>query len=303
MRKFSQLNESKSNSLLAKLGTSEDEIKDICSELSDEGYKIDIDVVYIGLDGRIYRSDKETSEFYPCIEIELYRETDKKDGGEVKDEFNDVRNWNGGVYYEGNIGILKMIYEICHRFESTFTSKETQVYFSLRSINEIRVRITFDKAKSILPIDFSRVQDYISNNFQINDLYEITDMWSHGDGKTKYGEISLKEGTSLQKYVWSNIEKGIFDNREDLEKAYKTYFDNIFQKASEYSSDKIQVTIHPTHRGPGNNIRYNGMDLINISAQFEEKWSDELVVAKGIFRNRKEKFTIYSLNLKIEFNY
>ena len=51
MRKFSQLNESKSNSLLTKLGTSEDEIKDICSDLTDEGYKIDIEVTYIGLDG------------------------------------------------------------------------------------------------------------------------------------------------------------------------------------------------------------------------------------------------------------
>ena len=53
MRKFSKIFESK-ETLLSKLGSSEDEIKDMCTELTDEGYEIKISTEYIGADGHIY---------------------------------------------------------------------------------------------------------------------------------------------------------------------------------------------------------------------------------------------------------
>lgn len=306
MRKFSQLNESKSNSLLTKLGTSEDEIKDICSDLTDEGYKIDIEVTYIGLDGHIYRNDKETTRFYPSIEIELYRDTANRDEygqGETKEEFNDVRKWNGGVYYEGNIGILKTVYEICHRFESTFTSTDTQVYFSMRSINEVRIRITFPESKSDLPISFSKVEEFISNNFDIDENYEVSDLFTHGDGINKYGEIDLKH----HEHIWTLVKRNKFDNKDDLRESFKEYCNQIYNFANNNSDTKLKIEFGEKIEWNSTydiicKISYDKLVLIKISGTFEITWEQNVVVAKGIFKDRTERFSLYKMDFQVSFN-
>lgn len=312
MRKFSKIFESK-DTLLTKLGTSEDEIKDMCTELTDEGYEITLSSKYIGSNGHIYYVENETSKYYPCIEVELHRETANKDEygsrSDRKDQFSDVRNWNGGVYYEGNVKILKSVYELCYRFESTFSNGEAEVFFSMRSINEVNIRITFKLVESQSPIDFSEVNEYLSDQgLNIHDeYYEIEDSSTFDGGKTRNITIVHKSrwGRHADDTMRRIINSETKDDSKYLESIVKEYVDRLFEFTS--NSAKSEITLKPKGADVNNDFSYDimidGKVLISIKGDFPIEDEVEVTVAKGIFKDRKEKITIRSVQMKVKLHY
>ena len=317
MRKFSKIFESK-ETLLSKLGSSEDEIKDMCTELTDEGYEIKISTEYIGADGHIYYGENETSKYNPCIEVDLYRDTTQAIQGsqynekETKEQFKDVRKWNGGVYYEGNMSILKSVYELCYRFESTFTNGEAEVFFSMRSINEVRIRITFKLVESEGPIDFSEVNRYLGNQGLDldDDYYDVEDSMTSDGGKTRSISIVHKDRSNKHETVKRILNSEIHshttkDDTEYLGQLVKEYVDRLFDvaKGSAKSALSLKVKGSDSYHDFGYYIMMGGTVLISIEGDFPIEDEHEIVVAKGIFKDRREKITIRSVDMDIKLNY
>lgn len=315
MRKFSKIFENRDD-LLTNLGTSEDEIKDICSELIDEGYKITMSYEYIGVNGHIYHRPNQTKEYYPAIDIELKRDIRGKvtgyDEREILDEFKDVRNWNGGVFYEGNINILKSIYELCYRFESTFTSDKANVFFSVKSINEISIRITFGVEHSKAPLDFSAIKEYMLNGF-INHIddesYVVFNNFINGDDKNMSVTINNKRDSVPIKKIIDRVLKQIpvsgargseynGGNDQDylLEKIFKPCVRDVYNFCKK-QNDKVLLRWNID--GEVAKISINDKTLIQLSASFEKRSQKEVVVAKGIFKDKKEIIAFYSMDIKV----
>ncbi len=324
MKKFSKIFENR-DELLLKLGASEEEVRDICSELIDEGYKLSMSSMYIGLNGHIYKDPNETSKYYPSIEIDLYRDLiSDKDTGEHFEKYNDVRNWNGGVYFEGNINILKTIYEICYRFESTFKSDKAEVFFSIRSINEINVRITFDIEYSISPIDFEEVKKYIIKN-NIDDLtsgldYRIKDRnWSGNkmsttiklctsDSGKYYPEDIHRIGdfkdirTPSLKYLNIKLKTHDMTNLLDLKKLSLEYSEYIYDFCKKTNNTITKKSFENPGAGPYFRIiSGDGKPLIEFRYTFQLEHSINVIVSRGLFKNKSQDIGIYSISLDITF--
>lgn len=308
MRKFSKILESKEE-FLTKLGTSEEEIKDICSDLIDDGYVLRISNEYLGTNGHSYDTPNQTKNYYPLIDIELDRDTDNKnDYGDrtTKDKFNDVRMWNGGVFYEGDVNLLKMIYEIIFRFESMFTSEKAEVFYSIRNINDINIRITFGLENSTSPLDFGEIKKYLKNReiiANINSDYVIQDTTTTSNSK-----ISLNisaDTTASSKYYYEFV-KSILDSTEknnlnSLKDLAKKYAENIFKLCKE-SNTKIKGK-YREHPGTGSYyVISEGKNLIEFKYNFEKEDEMNIVTKKGIFKNETAKIIIYSMELIITLN-
>lgn len=310
MRKFSKIFENK-DELLTNLGTSEDEIKDMCSEILDEGYRLEMITEYIGLNGHIYRGPSQTKEYYPSININLYRNTKVEseshyDDGQTKDQFKDVRNWNGGIYYEDNINILKSIYELCYRFESTFTSDKANVFFSMGSINEICIRITFGLEQSKSPLDFSDIREFIQRGFlyEIQDeCYIVVDNFINGDGVNMSTTISSKKDSTPIKKIIDRIIKQIpvsgasNDQEYLLEKIFKPCVSDVYNFCKKQNDNTI---LRWDIDGEVAKIKIGDRTLIQISALFKMVSSKEIVVAKGIFKDKKERVVFHSMDINVK---
>lgn len=302
MRKFSKILESKEE-FLTKLGTSEEEIKDICSDLVDEGYVLRISNEYLGMNGHAYDTPNQTKNYYPLIDIELDRKmSDTSEYGDktTKDKFSDVRMWNGGVYYEGDVSLLKMIYEIVYRFESMFTSEKAEVFYSIRNINDINIRITFGLEESTSALDFGEVKKYLKNRDLIGGFYVIEDTMTSGNNKIT---LNIQAETAESSKYYREFVKEILDSNEknnldDLKNLAKKYAESIFTFCKE-SNSKIKGK-YLEHPGAGSYyVISEGKPLIEFKYNFEKEDEMNIVTKKGIFKNETTKITIYSVELII----
>lgn len=182
MRKFSKIFETKEK-ILDVIGIEEADIKDICQDLIDE-YDFSFKIIpqWISKSGTVYYKSNQSSESYPSLLVSLERELDY----ESKTD-KDPRNWNGGVYYESDANVIKVIYETISRLESLLDKGDIKVFYSIRSMGDIQLRITSSIERSTLPIDVENVINFIE---KIDGLdlpypeYEIGRTWSQGNKRS-----------------------------------------------------------------------------------------------------------------------
>jgi hypothetical protein len=191
MRKFSKIFESKEE-LLSRLSTSDDNLEEIFVDLTDIGYTIITEQIYISTSsGNIYYDKKEVKNFYPGIEIRLDRHIDDKKG--------DFRNWDGNIYYENDDSILEHIYNSLHRVKSSFKDKAS-IYYSIRSINTIEVRLFFDKEEGNSIIDYEKVEELV-DKLQIEPRRNDRDRYRDLDGERIEGYSIFKFGGQIYEFV------------------------------------------------------------------------------------------------------
>lgn len=164
VRKFSKIFETKDD-VINLLNISEDEIKDICQEVIDDfDFIMNIESVWISKTGKIFTTDGQAFESYPTILIELKRSI----------ESDDPRNWDGGIYYESDDNILKKLFEMICRIKSLCEDKGIKILYSIRSINQINIRISAPIKKSEINFDREKIQKLITNNIRNINLYHYT---------------------------------------------------------------------------------------------------------------------------------
>jgi hypothetical protein len=141
MKKFSKIFESKEK-ILDVIGLDEADIKEICQDLIDE-YDFSFKIIpqWISKSGGIYYKSDQSSESYPSLLVSLERQIIDRETGESKTK-KDPRSWNGGVYYEDDTDLIKVVYETIRRLESMLDKGEIKVFYSIRSMNDIQLRIT-----------------------------------------------------------------------------------------------------------------------------------------------------------------
>ena len=188
MRKFSQILESKEE-LLSRINVDDDSIEEIFIDMVDLGYSYMIDQVYISIStGYPHRRTRDVKDYYPGIEIDLNRNIDDKsisDGGS-----GDVRNWNGGVYFESKLEIIDSIYNSIHRIKSMLNGKAS-VYYSIRGVNDIEIRIIFDREQSDSFINYESVEDILK-------YLQIVDDHHHRGVRYRDLDGTQVEGYSLE---------------------------------------------------------------------------------------------------------
>lgn len=315
MRKFSRIVEGKEEEFFLKLGTTKAEIDDVFTDLYDYGYYMDIEDVYISTTtGYPHRSPKEAKEFYPGIEIDIKRNLADDD---------DFRKWNGGVYYEPNFEVIEAIYSSIYRVQSMFKDKG-QVYYSLRSVNEISFRIIFNTTKNDEPIDYESIDGHLSNmqgeRIGTQDIqdYTINRTWS--TGKTKFsveispvkergGRISHKGVNIIDPQLPSDfivkhmIDLGKSDNKYKLRELGELYVKEFYKKCNHLN----RLDINRRSDTQYGELRYDFTDsetdrvILKIRTSYEDYAEDvPVVVSRGIFKNKITKVNLYKLEINIE---
>ena len=322
MKKFSKILESKEN-ILDIIGVSEKEIKEVCQDLIDDyDYSFGIKTQYISPNGHIYYKPDQASEYYPSICVELERElTDKETGKSFKK--SDVRNWSGGVYYEDDANLIKTIYETIQRLESMLDSGDIKVFYSIRSINEINLRITIGAEKTSLPIDVEAIKDFIENDIERLSEFSTPNVDS-GDylvqrtmsfSNERSMEIRPKEGT-----FYSDVE--LFDdnprcnilrraldpkNRDirstssnliDLIDAANIIIGNIYKECKK-TSNEVKVAYFDIDTDPVY-IKFRDQSLIKFSFRDDDFAKGKIKVEKGLFKNKVTDVIIYKATLDIK---
>lgn len=208
MRSFSKLLESKESKdkakkeILQKIGISIEEIKDIFQELIDEGWEFKTYFMYLSTSGSSYEMPSSTK-YYPTLKVELRREVI---------ETNDPRQFDGSVHYEDNTEYLKMIYSAIGRCDSTIDSDGIKVYYSIRSINEIGIRITSSKEESSIGLAY---EDFLNGMDEISE-YDIdsTDYKIEGQGHfTNDRTIEIHPIESKHHNVLKNFDMNLCGDR------------------------------------------------------------------------------------------
>lgn len=95
MKKFSKIVESKLNKdeLISKLGISSDDLDEVFIDMVDLGYDMTSEDIYISSStGYPHRSSSSSKEFYPGLEINLYRKTGDSSGNCLKFAINNCGN-------------------------------------------------------------------------------------------------------------------------------------------------------------------------------------------------------------------
>lgn len=326
MRKFSSILENK-DELLGRLSISDEDIEEIFVDLTDKGYELLIDSIYISLKtGEIFYDKNDVKYYYPGIEIKIDRFVDEKS--------TDYRNWDGSVYYENDITILDEINSAIHRLKSEFGDKSS-IYYSFKNINLFTIRLVFDKEESESPLDKEKVKDVIrklNTNDAYNDPLDIgtsiegysikyDNTWrsSHNNHEYEislntrvYGDIDITRPnlSSSEQVIKGNILNGKDDNKEQITSIFNAWCRKFFD---EIKNDNLRLI--PT--GPsspsgesrkGYKIIYsNGessKDLItiyyNIHNDNDYKVQTEPKSIKNYMRGKFIKFEVYTIYFKIK---
>ena len=309
MRKFSKINESRED-LISKIGTTKEELKDIFQELIDEGWEFTIRQFYLSLSGHTSQTPSSTK-YYPAVSVELRREVV---------EGKDPREWDGGVYYEDNTSYLKMIYSAIGRCNTTVEMDGVKVHYSIRSINEINIRITSDIEESSIGIGYEDFLDSFDKNLRDGNIDRDYKIESQGhfsmertieihviDGKhhtnvkyfsddicgdrildnsLKYGNNNKIELIKHANNIVTKVFKGALGNLDTENFHFDTLdeYDNYGDKYITYIKD-------------GKKIK-----LVKIEFKFIKLQDVDITVASGIFNNKVEKVSLYSLTLSFHVN-
>lgn len=313
MKKFSKIFESKEE-LLKKINSTDDEIRDICSDLLDEEYTMDISTCYIGLNKKIYYNENECSgQYYPTIKIDLSRKIDKNDRGEKLDKFDDVRNWNGGVYHESDVNLIKIIYDTCYRIESMFSDK-SKVYYSIRSINDINIRICLDPKTSESEIDWVEVRaavydiadDLVDPDYTVEEIYDMSDGSKDNKFQIEIGpSYPVEQGEDIATRCMTS---DVGDDVEHLNRLFENIIDDFFNTCKSLSTSKLSIKKmidSETHSPYARILNSKNKSIILIGGEYSRiKTLNIPIAGSGLFNrfSRQNKvITIYELNINFEF--
>ena len=333
MRKFSQIVESKEE-LLSRINIDDNNIEEIFIDLVDNGYTLLIDQVYISTStGYPHRRKNDVKNYYPGIEIGLDREITEEsisNGGK-----GDVRNWDGSIYFESDIDIIDSIYNSIHRVKSMLSNKAS-VYYSIRSVNHIEIRVIFDKEDNGSPIDYEEIENVIGG-LQIEPTRNDTERFRDLDGQSIEGysisfdsswrgdlhelKIALRSlpntdinifpelsGGGLLPSEWvikKAISNGKSDNKEQLMSIFNIWVTKFFNKIKSENVKLIPVSGQRKDNGYKIREEIPGQDevkdLITIFYWYEDIKTQNVVTKKGGFIRRETKnFEIYELYFRVK---
>jgi hypothetical protein len=305
MKKFTRIHESKEK-ILDLVGLTESELKSIFQELIDEyDFSFEIRNIWVAKSGHIYYKPNQALETYPCLVIEMNRILD---GIKV-----DPRNWNGGVYYEDDLNLIKLLLNVIKQLENSISGGK--IFYAIRNLGEIDIRISVDIEKVDLAINKEKVLKFIENingkedewareNFfnlpnPLQEDYSIKHTFSMGDKKTievkPSAHLSL---TSIYNRVLKDTQsKKEIDNMEDLKIIYERFVKKFFDICNEKKNLSLIGRIRSYH------IYFGDDEIIKIyySKGEERTFTTKRKIGGSIFKPEYAKFTFYNIDIDIEF--
>lgn len=305
MKKFTRIHESKEK-ILDLVGLTESELKSIFQELIDEyDFSFEIRNIWVAKSGHIYYKPNQALETYPCLVIEMNRILD---GIKV-----DPRNWSGGVYYEDDLNLIKLLLNVIKQLENSISGGK--IFYAIRNLGEIDIRISVDIEKVDLAINKEKVLKFIENingkedewareNFfnlpnPLQEDYSIKHTFSMGDKKTievkPSAHLSL---TSIYNRVLKDTQsKKEIDNMEDLKIIYERFVKKLFDICNEKKNLSLIGRIRSYH------IYFGNDEIIKIyySKGEERTFTTKRKIGGSIFKPEYAKFTFYNIDIDIEF--
>jgi hypothetical protein len=318
MKKFTRIFESKEK-ILDLVGLTESELKSIFQELIDEyDFSFEIRNIWIAKSGHIYYKPNQALETYPCLVIEMKRILEG-----IKE---DPRNWNGGVYYEDDLNLIKLLLNVIKQLENSISGGK--IFYAIRNLGEIDIRISVDIEKVDLAIDKEKALKFINSinskedqwareNFfnlpnPLQEDYSIKHTFSMGDKKT----IEVKPAAHLSlTSIYNRILKDTppsmkqIDNMEDLKIIYERFVKKFFDICNEKKNLSFGLNGKygdhmPFSRSASIHNIYLGSDkLIKIyySIGEERTFATKRKIGGSIFKPEYAKFTFYNIDIDIEF--
>jgi hypothetical protein len=314
MRKFSLILES-NESVYDKIGLDKEEIVDICQDLIDDEWEVNIEEAYLSKTGKIYKTSGSSSEYYPMIEIDIWKTPSKK-------EESDVRHWDGGIYFSNEFNNLKSLYLTIDRLKNiTSRLNDVNIYWAFRKSNEIMIRITLDTEKTDNPVPYEKLNKIINDlrtnkrEFENNNPmrnYKVSDGWSGSGGKYEF-EIT-PDVTSSQEKFDKIIKTGVRNSKHHyLSDESSNIFDfpDIINHLLTYIKDKtgtdeIELDLCGFDSFIDTSdqifeIKCKDEVILTISARTSRIGSSKYIVKKGLIRDTYEEFVFYKLIIKIEY--
>lgn len=312
MKKFTKIVESKED-ILSNIDISEDDIIELCQEFVDEfDYSLSISSEYINKNGRISRGPNQSSEYYPSLILNFKR----------KDLEKDYRYYNGGVKYENNSYILKILYETIKRIESIIESKDNLVLYTIRSLDDISIRVTTKVIKSEVGTIIENIKKSIPklSTSYLDDEYECVDNFSHGETnqfqiKLKYREYhknykDMNDNIPFDRVLKRSIESsnsGSPDNSNDLIKIsniiIKRIIDSIVVEDiklsdvsySYYNSFEELISKHI-------DIKIKNKSYLKLWSNVSEDDKYHIVIGQSLFKNVIKTVKTFGLYFNITIN-
>jgi len=322
MKKFSKIFETKEK-ILDVIGFDEVDIKDICQDLIDEyDFTFKITTQWISKSGSIYYKANQASETYPSLLVSLERQITDRESGEPKIK-KDPRNWNGGAYYEDDADLIKVVYQTIRRLESMLDKGEIKVFYSIRSMNDIQLRITTPIEQTKLPIDVENVINFIKSINTLDGLpypeYKIEGTWSQGNRRTikifpkktkfhtdvRYFDREEPGDMILMRLLNQNHPEGKLNNLLDLVKTANFVVEKLRDACTKGDTKRSDIVAEYYDEdgdydfGDTIYIKYNDMKLIKITSSAESVGKGKIKTASGIFKDKFVDVQVDKLEMKI----
>ena len=312
MRKFSQILESKEE-LLSRISVTDDEIEEMLIDLIDLGYYHISDSIYISTKtGHIHRRKKDSKEYYPGLEININRNID--------DDKGDYRNWDGGVYFEDDLSILDAIYNSIHRVKSMLGDRGS-IYYSIRNVNDIQIRIVFDKESSGTLINYEMIEDTIKDleifkshvrqdgygdldGTRVNGYYiDFNQSWRRPGGDI----YELKMAVGTDDSIESSVKEGHTNNKSEMWINFKLWCNKFLNKVNPDHNLKLKP-ITQVVRGKSKSgfviVDKDNPDvvLIDIICWYEDQETRKVITEKGGFLKKEKvvEYEIYELYFRVK---
>lgn len=273
IKKFNQLFEAFNDSHFP---ISDEDIQDICMEMTDLGYKLTIEKKYInrGRD-RSITEEPLTENASPIYEIELYKRASEND------ESKPTEYWNGGLYFQEH-SIITTFDSIVNRFKKMF--KDYKVLWHIRG-DEYRIRIILNEIKTKTGFDSYEFSQ------RVND-------WSQSIERPVVCEENFGNSDSKNLEFRRYYEKGEFqellDNSTETELNNKSDFNEVLRSFERTFSKEVK------------NEKFKSISSledkpVEWSYSFDEiEKIDYQPKRKGFFDKKpgKKVFTWYALSIK-----
>jgi hypothetical protein len=316
MKKFSKIFETKEK-ILDVIGIEESDIKDICQDLIDEyDFTFKITPQWISKSGSIYYKANQASETYPSLLVSLERQITDRESGEPKIK-KDPRSWNGGVYYEDDADLIKVVYQTIRRLESMLDKGEIKVFYSIRSVNDIQLRITTPIEQTKLPIDVENVVRFIENieSRSIQEQlpcpeYKIERTWSQGNRRSiQIAPLASRFHSDVKYLILMRVLKEEFSNNSlDLIKNANYIIEKLRDactKGDAKRSDIVAEYYDESYRYGQEGfgvvyIKYNDMRLVRINSGIERVGKAKIKTSSGIFKDKFVDIKLNKLEMEIE---
>lgn len=303
--------------IFKKLPIEESDISDILIDLTDNGYNIKYKSFFLSDSGKTYEDNKGIGNYYPVILISIKRDKKYKEDGS-----NDVRHWDGSLYFEDSDSVLESIYHSISRLRHTLS--DYKLYYNIRNINEIYIRIIFDKEK----------QDDFNLEFAMKEYRKLIGEYCNIDGLNgRYDETNfmtfyeVEEGISTQSRISIDVspirqrhdnvdilnprnilshimQRSVVriesDNKGDLLNFFKIFIDDFVKKLNTKYSVKVK------HNGSSVFRIYNSINkdtYIVFHIDYEPINSYKVLTKEGGFM-RKDQYKdirLYKLDVDATF--